>query len=89
MWLSDAISNLQLQMNGWKMKLEVKKNDKDHDQLDREVHKGHILAKSLSGLQKKRRKKMIKKKENIYCCYIFTIPLLVIEFLEKFIQITM
>lgn len=58
-------------MNGWKMKLEVKKNDKDHDQLDREVHEGHILAKSLSGLQKKRRKKMIKKKRKTYIVVIF------------------
>lgn len=71
MWLSDAISNLQLQMNGLKMKQEVKKNDKDHDQLDREVHKGHILAKSLTGLQKKRRKKMIKKGKHILLLYFY------------------
>lgn len=58
-------------MNGWKMKQEVKKNDKDHDQLDREVHKGHILAKSLTGLQKKRRKKMIKKGKHILLLYFY------------------
>lgn len=58
-------------MTGWKMKQEVKKNDKDHDQLDREVHKGHILAKSLTGLQKKRRKKMIKKGKHILLLYFY------------------
>lgn len=57
-------------MNGLKMKQEVKKNDKDHDQLDREVHKGHILAKSLTGLQKKRRKKNDKKRKT-YIVVIF------------------
>lgn len=71
MWLSDAISNLQLQMNGWKMKLEVKKNDKDHDRLDREVHKGHILAKSLSGLQKEKKKNDKKKGKHILLLYFY------------------
>lgn len=61
-------------MNGLKMKQEVKKNDKDHDQLDREVHKGHILAKSLTGLQKKRRKKMIKKGKHILLLYFYYAP---------------
>jgi len=39
--------------------------------------------------RKREEKKMIKKRGNIYCCYIFTIPLLVIEFLGNFIQVTM
>lgn len=58
-------------MNGWKMKLEVKKNDKDHDQLDREVHKGHILAKSLSGLQKEKKKNDKKKGKHILLLYFY------------------